>query len=141
MRIVCDTNVLVSIALGKSETIKAIRTGWRIGAFQLFVSNELLAEFESVAHRPKLQRRFQEGEVETQIAEFLTFSEHVVLQIPYPEAPDPKDAFLLALARDGKADVLVTGDKALLALETFAGTAILSPRAFVERLEEQGYGQ
>lgn len=48
---------------------------------------------------------------------------------------DTFDDFLLALCEVGRADYLVTGDKAgLLALGTHGGTTILTARAFLDRL-------
>ncbi len=38
---------------------------------------------------------------------------------------DPKDNFLLALAKDGGADYLITGDNDLLDVSTFEGASIL----------------
>jgi len=45
---------------------------------------------------------------------------------------DPKDNFLLALARDGKADYLLTGDNDLLDLKKFGKTKIITITNFVE---------
>jgi predicted nucleic acid-binding protein len=45
---------------------------------------------------------------------------------------DPKDNFLLALAKDGRADLLITGDKELLDLAVFEGTRIVSPSSFLK---------
>lgn len=45
---------------------------------------------------------------------------------------DPKDNFLLALAKDGKADYLLTGDKDLLALIKFGKTKIKTITAFLD---------
>jgi len=39
---------------------------------------------------------------------------------------DPKDDFLLSLAKDGKATHLITGDKDLLDIETFGATKIVT---------------
>jgi putative PIN family toxin of toxin-antitoxin system len=133
MRVICDTNVLISIALGGGETIRKIRTGWRVGAFRLLVSDELLDEFASVARRPHLSRFFREGETETQIEEFLAYGDRITPHTPYPTAPDPKDAFLLAMIRDGRADALVTGDKALLDLGDHQNVPILRPADFLAK--------
>jgi putative PIN family toxin of toxin-antitoxin system len=60
--------------------------------------------------------------------------------IPMPEAPatadvrDPDDAWVLASALSGKADILVTGDRNLLALQSDAPLAILTPREWWDRL-------
>ena len=47
---------------------------------------------------------------------------------------DPKDNFLLALAKDGKADYLLTGDKDLLDLKNFGKTKIKTITAFVDKM-------
>ncbi len=44
---------------------------------------------------------------------------------------DPKDDKLLALALDGHADAIITGDKDLLTLHPFEGIAIITPAAYL----------
>lgn len=48
---------------------------------------------------------------------------------------DPKDNFLLALAKDGKADYLITGDQDLLSLKRFGKTKILTIVNFIEAIK------
>ena len=48
---------------------------------------------------------------------------------------DPKDTFLLALAKDGKADYLLTGDKDLLILTKFGKTKIKTITDFIDETE------
>ena len=45
---------------------------------------------------------------------------------------DPKDNFLLALCKDGHADILVTGDEDLLVLKKFRKTSILKFSDFLK---------
>jgi len=45
---------------------------------------------------------------------------------------DPKDNKFLALAADGQADYLVSGDRDLRDLSNFNGIPILTPREFYE---------
>lgn len=45
---------------------------------------------------------------------------------------DPKDNFLLALAKDGKADYLITGDNDLLVLNKFGKTKIITITNLIE---------
>ena len=45
---------------------------------------------------------------------------------------DPKDNMILELDVSGQADVIITGDKDLLALSTFEGVSILSPEDFLQ---------
>ncbi|MGE3911651.1 MAG: putative toxin-antitoxin system toxin component, PIN family [Chloroflexota bacterium] len=54
---------------------------------------------------------------------------------------DPEDDYVLATARVGSADYLVTGDKELLGLQQFHGTRIVSPREFLFVLEGTGDGE
>lgn len=46
-----------------------------------------------------------------------------------PGVPDPDDAWIIRAAIEHKADLFVTGDKALLALERIEGLDIVDPRA------------
>ena len=48
---------------------------------------------------------------------------------------DPKDNFLLALANDGKADYLLTGDKDLLELKKFGKTKIITITGFFNEMK------
>ena len=71
------------------------------------------------------------------VAEFLAFlRDHSLLVDPVPVDPaacrDPADLMVLGLVAPGQADVILTGDKDLLDIGTFAGARILSPRAFWE---------
>ena len=47
------------------------------------------------------------------------------------------DNHLLALAKESKADFLVTGDRELLDVKHINGTAIVTPAEFLTQLEEQ----
>ncbi len=49
---------------------------------------------------------------------------------------DRKDNFLLALAKDGKADYLLTGDKDLLELKKFAKAKIITITNFFEETKK-----
>jgi putative PIN family toxin of toxin-antitoxin system len=50
---------------------------------------------------------------------------------------DPKDDFILECAALGHADLIVTGDKDLLALATFRSTRILTPRQYLDLAQPQ----
>ncbi len=53
-------------------------------------------------------------------------------------SPDPKDDYLVALARVSEAGSLVTGDNHLLGLGALVPVMIISPREFMDELERQG---
>lgn len=56
-------------------------------------------------------------------------------KLPHPNFSDPKDRYLLAMLRDSDAELLVTGNKVLLAVEHFEGKPILLPAAFLAHLK------
>ena len=136
MRVIFDTNVLISLSLGGGPTIKYLGEAWRSGELELLVTDVLLDEFAEVAARPHLVTRYGTPEAVSEfVRDLRSGGEWVAIAEPYPDAPDEGDRFLFALAREGHADALVTGDRALLELGRFEDTLILSPRAFAERLE------
>jgi predicted nucleic acid-binding protein len=51
-----------------------------------------------------------------------------------PGVPDPDDAFIIAAALSADASLFVTGDKALLALESLGRMQIVDPRTIFMRL-------
>jgi predicted nucleic acid-binding protein len=56
-------------------------------------------------------------------------------------ATHPEDDLILATASSARADYLVTGDRQLQRLASYAGTKIVSPRQFLDILEEQEKGE
>ena len=52
------------------------------------------------------------------------------------ECRDPKDDFLLSLAKDGKADFLLTGDSDLLVIQRFENTRIITFPNFISNLDD-----
>lgn len=137
MRVVVDSNVLISIAL-KSKALAPIRQAWLEGRFTLLGSEPLFAELEAVLRRSKFERLITPEEVGVFISSLREVVTWERPREPYPTFSDPKDSFLLAMVRDAEAELLVTGDGALLELRQFEAASIISPREFVELLAEAG---
>jgi putative PIN family toxin of toxin-antitoxin system len=93
---------------------------------QLVFCKELFTEINEVTSRPKLKKFFTEKELEFV---FNNIEEHA-LYIPIVSSVivcrDEKDNFILSLAKDSKADYLLTGDKDLLTMKTFETTKIMT---------------
>lgn len=135
LRAVIDTNVLASWLMSTQGTMQVLRDAWEAGRFTMLTNDALLTELNDVLKRPNLQRFLPKQEaVDRFLVNVARHAERVECERPFPSSPDPGDDFLLALSRDGNADVLVTGDKALQRLGTFESTRILSPAAFCEEL-------
>jgi putative PIN family toxin of toxin-antitoxin system len=137
LRIVLDTNVLVSIALAHGGRFDAIWRSWREERFHVLACTELLVEVDAVLARPKLARHVGPDTRRDLVRDLTTLTYTVELEEPWPAFEDPDDRFLLALAREGSADALVTGDAALQALVQFGDTVILSPADFMRALEPE----
>ncbi len=97
----------------------------------LLFSRELLEEFIEVAQRPKFQKYFTEDDLEQLLLKFDAFGELIEVTTEVHICRDPKDNFLLSLAKDGNADYLITGDKDLLELQHFEGTSIVTFSDFI----------
>lgn len=130
-RIVIDTNLYVS-ALINSNSRKRLDLILINNSLEILLDNSLLKELHEVSIRPKFSRYVSSEQVEsflnliTERGTFVETSSIVTL------SPDPKDDFLLALCKDGKADYLLTGNKIdLLDLKQFEQTAILSLTEFL----------
>ncbi len=63
---------------------------------------------------------------------FDAFIDLIAVQSIVTICRDPKDNFLLALAKDSKADYLLTGDNDLLDIKNFGKTKIITINNFFE---------
>lgn len=66
------------------------------------------------------------------LSTFETFIDLIKVECIVAICRDPNDNFLLALAKDGKADYLLTGDKDLLELKKFGKTKIKTITSFID---------
>lgn len=123
-RIIIDTNLWISFLLTKDlSKIDSLLKGSH--ALLLF-SQELLEEFVEVAQRPKFKRYFSQQDIKNLLAKINTKAEFIAIKSHIALCRDPKDNFLLSLAKDGKASYLITGDKDLLVLKKIGKTEILT---------------
>ena len=135
IRVVLDTNVIVSGTISTTGAPRAILDRWADGAFELVVSPALLAELAEVLRRSKIRRYVSAEDAEELVSwlrrdAVISDDEPVTVRV----APDPSDDFLIALARRSAASVLVSGDRALSGIRGIE-PPILTPRAFLEALQ------
>ena len=135
MRVVLDTNVLVSALLFHAGALSWLRGAWRSGRIRPLAGQETTTELIRVLAYPKFA--LCDGERQELLDDYLPFCETVAVPDPPPAVParrDPFDRPFLELALAGGADALVTGDADILALAKVLSVPILSPAAFRERL-------
>ncbi len=136
MRIVLDTNIIVSRYLTPRGRVARIVDLWEQGAFDLLTSEVILGEYARVLAYPRLRpvHRLTDAQLAEIDESFREFTELVEPdETPAVVEEDPDDDHFLACANSGGADCLVTGDPHLLKLEFYEGIPILSPADFVSR--------
>jgi uncharacterized protein len=135
VRAVLDPNVLIAALLSASGAPAQLVKRWLGGAFELIVSEALLAELERALAYPKLRRRISADEA---AAFLLLLRAGARLAIdPSTRAQrssDPGDDYLLALAESERA-ILVSGDRHLLALAD--ELPVHSPRSFLDSISDR----
>ncbi len=99
----------------------------------LLFSDELMTEFIDVTSREKLKTYFTKEDIASLIDLIDDYGEIVKVKSKVDICRDKEDNFLLSLAKDGKVDYLITGDKDLLVIEMFEKTKIISLTGFLEK--------
>jgi len=132
MRVVLDTNILVSALLLETSLPGQLVTHWRQGRFTLLTAAPQLEELMRVTRYPKLRTRLKPTQAGRLVNDLRELAAVVDSLPPVSVSPDPYDNYLLSIASGGTADYLVTGDKPhLLSLGRHAGTKIVSVRDFI----------
>lgn len=108
MRAVLDTNVIVSGLLSPAGNARLVLAMAFARKFDLIVSAELFAEYETVIKRPKF--RFRPEEIHEALTELRRVGELVKPTDHVSESPDEADNRFLECAEAGSADYLVTGN-------------------------------
>lgn len=132
MRVVLDTNVLVSALLSQKGSPAAVLRLVLRHELVALTTEELLAELTGVVRRPHILGRLEIEQLESFI---IGYQASVTFVRPAPVPPgavrDPADAAVLGAAAGGRADFIVTGDDDLLALEKYDDIRIVTPAALV----------
>lgn len=132
LRVILDTNLWISFLI--SRRLSKIDELFDDNTIVLIFSQELIDEFLEVAQRPKFVKYFSVDATTKLIEMFEIYGEKIDVISKIAICRDIKDNFLLALAKDGLADFLVTGDSDLLIIKTFEHTEILSYKEFEDKL-------
>ena len=134
MRIVLDTNALVSGILTPYGTCGEIVRSLTSGVLGLCVDSRILFEYEDVLLRPDFG--FDRGMVMA-LLEYIGDSAIVYNAPPLPlTLADPDDNAFLELAAAAHADCLVTGNMKHFPMQKRQGVGVLSPAQFVEALRK-----
>ena len=134
LRIVLDTNVLVSALLFRGGSLGWLIDAWQSESVSPLASKATVAELLRVLGYRKF--RLAAADRETLLEEYLPWCETVTVPaaVEVPDCRDPGDRIFLELAAAAGADALVTGDEDLLALRAEFTIPILTPAAMRDLL-------
>lgn len=135
MKVVLDTNVLLSGLMFPDGAPGRVVAAWHQARFELVISVPQLAEIGRALAYPKIRRvlGWDDQRIEHFIRQLYVRAGIVDLAGTFVEVPgDPDDMPILATLVAAKADVLITGDGDLLALRD--RYAIQTPAEFVRKL-------
>jgi len=135
IRAVLDTNVYVAALLSRTGAPARLVQGLGDGLFDAIVCPRLIAELSGVLARQKIAQHVAAEDAR----EFVSWLERVGAMVPNPgeipaASPDPDDDYLIALARIGRAQAIVSGDAHLLDMASLE-PRVLSPAAFATLVE------
>lgn len=131
MRVVLDTNVLLSGLAYPGSVPGKIVSAWRHGALEVVLSHFILDELRRVLPRLRNRHGLNDAEI-ADLVDCLAFEAELVepdTEIE-PALTDALDQPLLGTLKSAQADALITGDKALLALAPLY--PVTTPAAFWE---------
>ncbi len=133
MKVVIDTNIWISSLIKDFSFIDFLDS--RRETVMLSWSNDLFKEIAEISKRSKFNKYFDQKKS----FELLTFikSTGLVFNDVFKTSTfvNPKDEYLLDLCLHAKAEYLVSGDKALLALQQIGITQIISLAEFKQLVQ------
>jgi putative PIN family toxin of toxin-antitoxin system len=135
VRVVLDTNVLLSGLIVPDSGPGRIIRAWREARLDLVVSEAMLDEIRRTLSYPKIRKRLQWDPDEIERFILLLRFKCVTVAPPsmiFGHLRDPADASVLATLIHSEAEAMITGDNDLLALAD--RYPIISPAEFVRRL-------
>ena len=142
MRIVLDTNVLVSALITKGTPPDQLYRAWLRNEIELVTSAAQIDELADVLSRPKL-RRYVDPADAAELVSDIRLRAIVIRNMPIPRrSPDRKDDAILAAAVAGEAELVVSGDKRdVLALREVEGIPIHTARDALQIVLDPPAGQ
>ncbi len=132
MRVVVDTNVLVSALIGHGKPRRLVAE--LLEGHQVVSSRQMLAELVDVLSREK----FKEVE-KSQVSSFLSILTSKAILVTVKRffktiAEDPDDDMVLSTAYEGKASHIISEDRHLLNLKRFGGIRIVPVNEMLQLL-------
>ena len=140
LRVVIDTNVLVSNVLSKTGAPAKVVDAWRAQKFMIATSETAIQELQATLKKLHgTGKYFFPSEDINGLADLLRTNGQIVPALADVKGSilaDPDDEKILAIAVGGEASIIISGDKHLLNLKEYQGITIFTPRQFLDQLEQ-----
>lgn len=131
MRVVVDTNILISFAIRPSKDFEKLFDYLADNGVTL-ISEDTIAELFTVLNREKFRKYIPQDSALDYIDWYIGISESVIVTKQVFACRDPKDDKFLSLAVTGKADCIIAGDKDLLDMIAYEGIPIYRAADFLK---------
>ncbi|SMD34872.1 hypothetical protein SAMN04488029_2224 [Reichenbachiella faecimaris] len=128
IRLIIDSNLWIGFII--SNNLNKLDSYIYSNNTRIIFSAALVRELRRTGTKPKLQKYFERYSIDLILQKFDKYIDFHEVISKVNVCRDPNDDFLLALAKDAKADFLITGDKDLLTLKVFEKTKIVTFQAF-----------
>jgi hypothetical protein len=138
IKVVLDTNELVSAVIRSGGLPDQIVQAWRDGKFEMVLSPAMLAELARVLRYPRLRKLhgWTDAHVDVFVDGLKAAATVVAGNVEVSVvADDPDDNVILACAVEGRVDYVVSGEAHLLNLKTYRGIRMVTAREFTIMLE------
>jgi len=134
MRVVLDTNILVSAFISAKGAPAQVFDLWQAGELEIVSAQEALDELQRVLTYPRIRERLRFSDEQIQqclllLREYAVYLEDLPVAAVIPA--DPDDDIFLALALFSTAQYIVSGDGHLLDVGVYQDIAIVTPAAFL----------
>jgi putative PIN family toxin of toxin-antitoxin system len=135
MKIIIDTNILISSALRGGKPKLAIALIIADSRFEWIASPEIVKEYKEVLSRPKFKLSSDSQAEWFELIDLAIKVIDVNITVDFPR--DRKDAKFLACAIAFSADYLITGDQDFENIPDLAITKVVTVSQFVELMEDE----
>ncbi len=135
MRVVIDTNILVSFAIRPNRDFERLFDFLAAHGVTL-VSDETVAELFAVLSREKFRQYIPQNSAIDYVEWYAGISESITVTEYVVACRDPKDDKFLSLAVAGKADCIISGDLDLLDMVAYDGIPVYCAAEFLKLFVE-----
>ena len=141
LRVVIDTNILISALLSKKGVPAKLIDAWRNREFLVITSESAIHEAERVMAELASTGKYSISNEDIQSMSHLLREDALLvsgqMDVQGAVPQDPDDEKFIAIALEGEATVIVSGDHHLLDLGKYGDIAIQTARQFLDSLHSE----